>query len=104
MKAARASLSLTCAVAGISLAAAADLGFTGQLTPGLFAAYTRLFGSEVRERLNSWVEFGRTQKAAPRVKRLLESESGEESPEESGAPNGNGAGNSNGKSNNGKND
>lgn len=54
-------------------AGTAELGFTSQITQGLTAAYTRLFGAGVRERLASWVQFARVQKTAPRVLRLLES-------------------------------
>jgi predicted transglutaminase-like cysteine proteinase len=63
------SLCVLAALAG----AAGSLGFTTQVTPGLVASYTRLYGTTVRERLASWVEFARAQKNAPRVKRLRES-------------------------------
>jgi predicted transglutaminase-like cysteine proteinase len=66
------------AVASIALAAGkSDLGFTSQLTPGLTAAYSRLFGAGVRERLASWVEMARTEKTAPRMRRLLQSSGSE---------------------------
>ncbi len=60
------------AIAGFAAAAPGDLGFTSQATPGLVAAYSRLFGSAVRERIGSWVDFSRSQKATPRVSRMVE--------------------------------
>ena len=59
-------------IAGIAAALAADLGYTTQVTPGLLAAYTRQFGSAARARIGSWVDFGRTQKGAPRMARLID--------------------------------
>jgi len=47
------------------------------VTPGAISAYTRLFGSAVRQRIGGWVEFARTEKSAPRVARLLLSNGGE---------------------------
>ncbi len=64
---------LTGAIAGIAAGASAELGFTSQVRQSLVASYTRLFGSAVRERIASWVDFARSQKAAPRVVRLLDS-------------------------------
>ncbi len=48
-----------------------DLGFTSQVTPGLTAAYTRLFGVKVPERLGGWSALAKVEKAAPRIQRLL---------------------------------
>ena len=59
-------------IAGIAAALAADLGYTTQVTPGLLAAYSRQFGSAARARIGSWVDFGRTQKGAPRMARLID--------------------------------
>lgn len=63
---------LALAIAWVTTASSADLGFTSRVTPGLVTAYVRQFGAEVRERLNSWVEFARGQRASPRIARLLE--------------------------------
>ena len=65
------------AVAGIVAAALPDLGYTSRATPGLVAAYSRQFGSEVRDRLAGWMDFARSQKASARVSRLLELPGGE---------------------------
>jgi predicted transglutaminase-like cysteine proteinase len=64
---------LTFAFAGLAAGASAELGFTSQVTQSLIGSYTRQFGSVVRERIGSWVDFARAQKSAPRVARLLQS-------------------------------
>ena len=64
---------LACAIAGLAAGASAELGFTSQVTQSLIGSYTRQFGSAARERIGSWVDFARAQKAAPRVMRLLQS-------------------------------
>ncbi len=66
-----------CIVAGGAYAASGTLGFSVQVTPGLVASYTRLFGSAVRERIIAWTDFARAQKAAPRAARLLAPEGAE---------------------------
>ena len=63
---------LALAIAWVATASSADLGFTSRVTPGLITSYVRQFGADVRERLISWVEFARGQKASPRIARLLE--------------------------------
>ena len=69
----RALAAVVCAIAGFAAAASGELGFTSKVTPGLVASYARQFGSAVRERIVSWVDFARVQKAGPRVVRLLQS-------------------------------
>lgn len=63
---------LACGIAGLAFAAPPDLGFAGRASPGMIAAYARQFGTVARERIASWAEFARAQKASPRVVRLLE--------------------------------
>ncbi len=63
---------IACILAGDAVSLPAGLGFTTQVTPGLVGAYVRQFGNAARERLGSWVDFARIEKAAPRVARLLE--------------------------------
>ncbi len=63
-------------VAVIATAAIGTLGFTTQVTQNLIAAYTKQFGGAARQRLESWVAFGRSQKVSPRVARLIESAAG----------------------------
>jgi len=70
-------LAASFAFAGIAVAASSEAGFTSRVTPGLVASYTRQFASGVRERIASWVDFARAQKAAPRVVRLLAGEGAE---------------------------
>ena len=58
-----------CVIGGFAAATLGELGLTNQVTPGLVASYTRRFGSGVRERIASWVDFARAQKSAPRAAR-----------------------------------
>jgi predicted transglutaminase-like cysteine proteinase len=60
-----------------ALAAAADLGFTSKVTPGLIASYARQFGPMVRDRLGGWLDFARGQRSTPRVVRLIEARGSE---------------------------
>jgi predicted transglutaminase-like cysteine proteinase len=63
-----------------SLAGAAgrsDLGFTSQLTAGLTLAYVRLFGTAARDRLAAWADMARGEKAAPRMRRLIQASGSE---------------------------
>ena len=62
-----------CAVAFVAAAASGSLGFSTQVSAGLVASYSRLFGATVRERLGGWIEFARASKNSPRTRRLLES-------------------------------
>jgi len=62
-----------CAFAGYAVAASMNLGYASHVTPGLVTAYSRLFGTAVRERIASWVEFSRAEKTSLRVARLIES-------------------------------
>jgi len=66
---------LACAIAG--LAAAGELGYTSNVTPGAIGAYTRQFGAAARQRIGAWIEFARKEKTAPRVARLLQSSGAE---------------------------
>lgn len=63
-------------VALVATAAIGTLGFTTQVTQNLIAAYVKQFGGAARQRLESWVAFGRSQKGTPGVARLLESTAG----------------------------
>jgi len=74
----RAHVILACALAGLAMAAAGELGFTSQVTSGAIASYSRQFGSAARERIGRWVGFARTEKSASRVTRLLQSAAGGE--------------------------
>ena len=65
-----------CALAGVATAAASNLGFTTQVTPGLLASMARQFGGSAQDRIASWVGFARNQKPAPAVARLLQATAG----------------------------
>lgn len=64
-------------ICGVCIAATGSLGFTSQVTAGLVASYSRLFGPAARERIESWGEFARTQKPTARIRRLIEAPGGE---------------------------
>lgn len=56
----------------MATATASTLGFTTQVTPGLVSSLARQFGAGTQQRLASWVDFSRSQKATPRIARLVQ--------------------------------